>query len=377
MNLFDETKIGNVTLKNHFFKASSWEALATDEGHLTPALFDIHSELAEGGVGAILTGYAFITKDEKPNPGMLGIYDDSFIPEYKKLTTLVHEKGSKIFLQLAYGGSFSYLNPPSKTIYGPSAVESQMTKITPIEMTKENIQEIVEAFAQSSRRAKEAGFDGVELHGAHGYLLSSFLTPYYNRRTDEYGGPIENRARFLVEAVKASKKATGKDFPVLIKLNSADYMEKEGLTASESILVAKMLEKAGLDALEVSGGNENIKEVSKQNLGPARRKLKPEEESYFQDYAKELVKTLKIPVILTGGNRDFSKLEALQENYGIDFFGISRAMIRQPNLINLWKKDPTKRALCISCNGCFRSIGKRCVFNKPLNLEEKFKTIAK
>lgn len=377
MNLFDKAKIGNVTLQNRFLKASSWEALATKEGHLTPALFDIHKELAEGGAGAILTGYASDTKEEKPNPGMIGIYNDSFIPELKKLTTLVHEKGSKIFLQIAYGGSFSNLKPPSKIIYGPSAVPSQITKITPIEMTKENIEEIVEAFAKASKRAKEAGFDGVELHGAHGYLLSSFLTPYYNQRTDEYGGSIENRARIIIEILKAAKKSTGENFPILIKLNSADYMEKDGLTFNESIIVAKMLEKAGIDAIEVSGGNENIKSVGKQNLGPARRNLKAEDESYFQDYAKELVKILKIPVILTGGNRDFKKLEALHKNYGIDFFGISRPMIREPNLINLWKKDPTKPVLCISCNGCFRTIGKRCVFNKPLNPKEEFKTIAK
>lgn len=377
MSLFDEAKIGNITLKNRFFKASSWEALATKDGHLTPSLFDIHKELAEGGVGAILTGYAFVTKGEKPNPGMIGIYDDSFIPEFKNLTNLVHEKGSKIFLQIAYGGSFSNLKPPSDIIYGPSSVESQITKITPIEMTKENIKEIIEAFAQASKRAQEAGFDGVELHGAHGYLLSSFLTPYYNRRTDEYGGPIENRARIILEILKEAKKRTGEDFPILIKLNSADYMEEDGLTSDESIIVAKMLEKAGIDAIEVSGGNENIKSVSKQNLGPARRNIKSEDESYFQDYAKKLVENLKTPVILTGGNRDFRKLEALQENYGIDFFGISRPMIREPNLINLWKENPTKTPSCISCNGCFRTVGKRCVFNKPLNPKEEFKTIAK
>lgn len=270
--LFDKTKINGMQMKNRFFKSASWEALATEDGHMTEELVKIYEDLAKGGVGTILTGYAYVTKDEQPNPKMMGIYEDSFIEEYRNLTDMVHKYNTNIVMQIVYGGSMTTMEPISKRILGPSAVQNDRTGITPIEMTKEDIKELTKAYSDAAIRVKQAGFDRVELHAAHGYLLSQFLCPYYNIRKDEYGGNIENRARILVEIVTEIKKVVGNDYPVLIKINSEDFMEN-GLSSEESILVVKMLEEVGLDGVEVSGGNESSTKVLNNNLDLQEQRL--------------------------------------------------------------------------------------------------------
>ncbi|MDF2543142.1 MAG: dehydrogenase [Herbinix sp.] len=362
--LFNATSIGGMKMKNRFFKAASWEALATTEGHMTDELFKIYEDLASGGVGTILTGYAFITKGEQPNPGMMGIYEDSFIEEYKKLTDLVHSYNTNIIMQIVYGGSMTTMDPISEKIWGPSAIENERTGITPIEITKEDIKELKKAYADAAHRVKQAGFDGVELHAAHGYLLSQFLCPYYNQRTDEYGGSIENRARIIVEIVQEMKRVNGYDYPVLIKINSEDFMEN-GLTSDESIYVSKMLEEAGVDAIEVSGGNESSTMVRENNLGPARKKVAmgKVKESYFSDHGKILAETVNIPVILTGGNRHYNAMTELLNTSEISYFAIGRPLICEPDLIHSWSQDETMKPRCVSCNGCYKTHGKRCILN--------------
>jgi 2,4-dienoyl-CoA reductase-like NADH-dependent reductase (Old Yellow Enzyme family) len=362
--LFEETKIKGMTLKNRFIKAAVWEALATEDGHMTPALYDIYEDLAKGGIGTILTGYTYVHRDEQPNPNMMAIYDDSFIEDYKVLTQKVHQHGANIVLQLVYGGSQSYLNPPSQNIWGPSPVVNGLTGITPKEMTLEDIRDLIDLFVQAALRAKAAGFDGVQLHAAHGYLLSQFLCPHYNRRRDTYGGALVKRARILVELVKAVRQAVGEDYPILMKINSQDYME-DGLTSEESIEVTKMLEAAGLDAIEISGGNESTPHVLENNLGPARGKVNQskDNESYFKGHGKTLAAAISIPVILTGGNRHIDVMEGLLETTEIAYFALGRPMIAEPDLIVTWSKDMTKSPKCLSCNGCYHTPGKRCVLN--------------
>ena len=223
---------------------------------------------------------------------------------------------------------------------------------------------LIKAYSDAAGRVKQAGFDGVELHAAHGYLLSQFLCPYYNRRSDEYGGSIENRARIIVEIVTEIKKVVRTDYPVLIKINSEDFMEN-GLTSEESILVTKMLEKVGLDGVEISGGNESSTKVLNGNLGPARTKVSVSKsnESYFAEHAKKLAKAVNIPVILTGGNRHFDIMKELLNNSEISYFAIGRPLICEPNLINAWTQDETKKPRCVSCNGCYKTYGKRCILN--------------
>ncbi len=367
MKLFEKSYIKNIELKNRFMRGATWEALADNKGHLTDELIKIYEELAAGGVGAIITGYAFVTEEEQPNPGMIGIYNDSFIPEYKAFTDKIHsyvdEEGisTKIILQIAYGGTMSGLKPASPKMFGPSAIENEVTKLHAHEMTKEDIKYLVNAFAQGVRRAKEANFDAAELHVAHGYLLSMFLCPYYNRREDEYGGSIENRVRIVVEILEEARKLVGNDYPIFAKINSEDFMQ-DGLTQEDCLKAIKILEKAGLDAIEISGGNASSNEAIKANRTPARGKIKEGEDSYHSAFALKVLKEVSIPLILIGGNLFYATLEDLNQK-GIEYFALARALVREPDLINKWKKDPTQKALCISCNKCFATEGKRCIFN--------------
>lgn len=177
----------------------------------------VYENLAKGGVGTIITGYAFVREDEQPNPGMMGIYDDSFIEEYKELTNLVHTNKSNIIMQIIYGGFMTSFNVGKRTIWGPSTMECEATGAMAREMSKEEIKLLISDFENAALRAKKACFDGIQIHAAHGYLLSQFLSPYYNKRKDEYGGNIENRGRIIFEIYKAIRVSVGKDFPIFIK----------------------------------------------------------------------------------------------------------------------------------------------------------------
>jgi len=363
-NVFDKTKIKNMNMKNRFLKGGTWEELADERGHMTPELFNVYKELAQGGVGTIITGYAFVTKDEQPNPGMMGIYDDSFIEEYKEVTDMVHSNETNIIMQIVYGGSQTNMNPPSKLIWGPSAVENEISHVIPTEMTKEDIKTLVEVYGEAALRIRKAGFDGVEIHAAHGYLLSQFLCPHYNRRTDEYGGAIENRGRIIFEIYKEVRKRVGIDFPIFIKINSQDVMEN-GLTSKESIIVSKRLCELGIDAIEISGGNESTQSVLDNNLGPVRNKvnLGKGRESYFEQHAAKLGNEVTVPIILVGGNREINVMEDILNNTKIGYLSLARPLISEPGLINRWSSGDTKKPKCISCNQCFKTPGKRCIFN--------------
>ncbi len=363
MKLFEQSTLKKLQLKNRFFRASTWEALATEEGRMTPELFALHEKLAQGGVGSILTGYAFVTKEEQPNPKMLGIYDDSFIDMYRALTSMCNTYDTKIFLQVAYGGSMSYMDPPSPKIFAPSVKKNEATGIVPIAMTRDDINSLKRAFVNACCRAEKAGFHGVQIHSAHGYLLSQFLSPDYNMRDDEYGGCLENRVRFLREIIEHVRKHVREDFVVMTKINSEDFTEK-GLTQEESLQAVRILAKAGLDAVEVSGGNLSSTHVLTHNLGCGRKKVTTQTQSYFSSFAKKLVKTVAIPVMLTGGNINCQHLEHLHAEHGIAYFGLSRPLIAQPDLINVWKKDPGVQPQCISCGKCFSKEGTYCILSK-------------
>jgi 2,4-dienoyl-CoA reductase-like NADH-dependent reductase (Old Yellow Enzyme family) len=363
--LFDKTKILNMGMKNRFLRGALWEALADEKGHMTPELSSIYEELAKGGVSTIITGYAFITENEQPNPGMMGIYDDSFIEEYKELTDKIHSHGTNIIMQIVYGGSMTTFNVGERTIWGPSTMKNEVTDTWAKEMTKDEIKYLINAYANAALRVKKAGFDGVEIHGGHGYLLSQFLSPYYNKRIDEYGGSIENRGRIMFEIYEAMREKVGGDFPILIKLNSDDYVKEGGLTQENSLYVAKKLANLGINAIEVTGGNESIQEVLDNNLGPARTKIviSKDRESYFKDYAANLAEIVDIPIILIGGNRHLEVMEDLLNKTKIKYFSLSRPLTAEPDLINKWASGDRKKPKCVSCNQCYVTEGKRCILN--------------
>lgn len=361
-SLYESTTIKNLKLKNRFFKGATWEALADDKGHMTDELYKMYEEFAKGGVGIIISSYAYVTETEQPNPNMLGIYDDSFIDEYKKLTDLVHNYDCNIIMEIVYGGSQTKFK--DKEVFGPSSVENQVTKVTPKEMTKEDIKYLVNAYGDAALRVKKSGFDGVELHAGHGYLLNHFLCPYYNRRTDEYGGEIENRARIIFEIYDNIRSKTGNEFPILIKINSEDFA-KEGLTKEDSLYVCKRLAELGMDAIEVSGGNESLKEALDNNNASVRPKVPGVElQPHFKDFAEELSNQISIPVILVSGNRSIKGMESIMEESNVQYFSLARPLNSEPDLINKWQDNPNYKLKCISCNKCFNVDGHRCILNQ-------------
>lgn len=363
--LFDLTAIKKMQLKNRFFRAATWEELATENGHMTENLSMIYEELAKGGIGTIITGYANICKEEQANRCMMGIYEDSFIPEYQELTTMVHQYGANIIMQIVYGGTMTGMAVENPIVFGPSPVKNEITGIIPKEMTKKDINYLIEMHIKAAKRVKQAGFDGVEIHAAHGYLLSQFLSPHYNQRSDEYGGSISNRARLLLEIIQGIRKNIDEDFPIFVKINTEDFIP-DGMTSEESIFVSKMMEKAGIDAVEVSGGDGSSRIVRENNLTPSRTKvaISKENESYFKGHGAKLVKAVGIPVILTGGNRSFDIMDRLLNNEGISYFGMARPVICEPDLIKKWETGDFTAPKCASCNQCFTTVGKRCILDK-------------
>ena len=362
-NLFEEVKFGNILLKNRFIRSATWENLTDEKGHLNSNLYSIYEELADSQVGLIITGYANVVKEEQPNPGMMGIYNDSFIEEYKKLTDSVHKKGSKIIMQIAYGGTKTKFNTENRIIFAPSNVPERMTKVMGQTMAKTDIDYIVEAFAQAGRRIKEAGFDGVELHGAHSYLINQFLSPYYNRRTDEYGGSLDNRMRFLVEIYEKTREKVGKDFLIMVKLTASDFFEG-GLTFEDTKIIAKTLEKLGVNAIEISG---NIHGKANLMTGESFDGHQIRKEGYFVEYAKEIVKDLSIPIVSVGGFRDIEVIEKLLNEGSLEFFALSRPLLAEPDLIKRWQKGDRRKAICISCSKCRSPKGNFCtIFKKSL-----------
>ena len=359
-NLFDEVKINNLTIKNRFARSATWENM-TDNGKMNQKLFDLYEELAKGEIGLIITGYANIVKEEQPNPGMFGIYDDSFISGYKELCNRVHKYNSKIILQVAYGGTKTKYNVGERKIYAPSNISELSTGTTGTPMTKEDINYIVRAFGQSARRAKESGFDGIEIHGAHTYLINQFLSPYYNQRKDEYGGSLENRMRFLIEIYTAMRNETDIDYPILLKLTASDFFNG-GLTFKETRKIAQEMEKLGIDAIEISG---NIHGKGEALIGHEFEGYKIQKEAYFGEFAKIIAEDLKIPVITVGGIKNYKTADEILNSSNISMFGLSRPLLTEPHLIKRWKEGNIKKVRCVRCSKCRTPKGNYCViFNR-------------
>lgn len=358
--LFSESQIGSMTLKNRFIRSATWENMATEEGRMTDKLYAIYEELAKGEVGLIVTGYANIVEEEKPNAGMMGMYNDSFISEYQKLTDLVHHYDSKIVMQLAYGGTKTTYNVGERLIYAPSDVCEIGTQTLGKAMTQEEIGYIVQAFAQASRRAMESGFDGIEIHAAHTYLINQFLSPYYNRREDQYGGSLDNRMRFLLEIYAETRKLVGDEFPILVKLTASEFFDG-GLTFDETRLICQKLESIGVDAIIISG---NIHGKAGTLIGEYFDGYTIQEEGYFHQYGHAISEEVDIPVITVGGLTDIHAIEEIANNTGIQYFALSRPLLSEPSLIKRWKEGDRLPVECERCSKCRTKRGNFCVVNK-------------
>ncbi len=345
--LFETSQINGMNLANRFVRSATWEGLATAEGEVTPRLIETMARLARGGIGLIISSHTYVRQEGQATPWQLGIYKDELIPGLSEMAGAVHKNGGRIVLQLAHAGAFAAEPLIDRLPLAVSNYEG-LAESSRKEISRQDITELVGAFAEGARRAKEAGFDGVELHAAHGYLLSQFFSPLYNRRRDEYGGSVENRARICLEIFSAIRETVGRDYPVLIKMNGQDY-SRDGLVREESVQIAQLLAEAGIDAVEVSGGL--LKSIK---TSPSRPRIdQVEKEVYFREDARLFKKVLTIPMILVGGIRSFEVAEQLVAEGEADYIAMSRPFIREPELVRRWQAGDCRRAECTSDNLCF------------------------
>ncbi|MGD8962385.1 MAG: NADH:flavin oxidoreductase [Desulfobacterales bacterium] len=345
--LFEHTQINGLELPNRFIRSATWEGLADKNGDCTPELVKLMAKLARGQVGLIITGHSYVHPAGQATPRQLGVDNDGRITGLRALTAAVHTEGGRIIMQLAHGGLTADPQLTRTAPLGPSTGEG-LVKSLGREMTIDDIHQVVASFGQAAQRAKEAGFDGVQIHAAHGYLLSQFLSPAFNQRSDDYGGAVENRSRIIREVLESIRRNVGRDYPVLIKINSEDFL-KQGLPLTDFLQVAARLNETGIDAIEVSGGT-----FLSGPMVPFRREIKFErDQAYFRKAARALKKMCKLAVILVGGIRSYLLAERLVAEGVTDYIAMCRPFVREPMLIKRWQSGDLRKATCISCNGCF------------------------
>ena len=320
-HLFDPITIHHLTLENRLVMPPMATAKADEHGYVTDAVCDYYRERAKySKIGLIITEHSYIHLQGKAHPGQTSIASDDVIPSLTQLTNCIHQEGVKVFAQLSHAGSAAVSKTTGQPPVGPSAVyHPKQKEELPLEMTVQQIHEVTGWFAQAARRAKQAGFDGVELHSAHGYLLNQFFSPLSNRRTDVYGAQsVENRTRFHREVLQAVREAVGDTFPIAVRLGGCDY-QTGGSTIEDCVEACQLLEKSGADLLHLTGGMNGF-------VRPGHG-----EPGYFQDLSIPVKQVVQIPILLTGGVTTLSQAEALIAKGCADMIGVGRAIFKNPH----------------------------------------------
>lgn len=349
--LFSPYKIGNVQVKNRIIRSATAENMAED-GHPSDQLIKLYTDLAEGGVGLIITGGIAVDPSSTLTKKGSCLYGEEFISSHRKLVRAVHEYSDvKIGAQIVHAGR-QCGNRRYEPV-APSSIPYPRTGRVPRALSKEEITtDIINLFVQSGRRAYESGYDMVQLHAAHGYLLGSFLTPYTNKRTDEFGGSVPNRTKILVDIYNGLRDEVGTSFPIIIKLQTQDGDLSGGLTLKEGIEIARIVSEVGFDAIEPSGGGGDL--IGTDRTLPSVEIKSPEEENYFLSTAEEIrAITDKSKIILMGGIRNPVSAESFIQKGIADFISMSRPLICEPELPNRWKSGDHSPAFCENCNACY------------------------
>jgi len=344
--LFDKTQVGNLALRNRLVRSATAEMMADEAGRPLPQLAELYRELTRGGVGLIITGHMVVHPSGKAHPGMTGIFSDDLIPGLAELANTVHAEGGAIAVQINHGGRQVRIGLADDPI-APSALAPNPPRSGARGMTIDEIEMLVDAYAQAARRVKEAGFDAVQIHAAHGYLVSQFLSPLANQRNDEWGGSLENRSRFLRKIIAAVRDQVGPGFPVLAKLGIRDESEK-GFTLREGVAIVGQLREWGLDAVEISGG---LAETSTFNIaggiGPG------DNEATFRPWAQAVREAAGLPRILVGGMRSLATMEDVLQSGDAQLISMSRPLICEPDLPNRLSNGAAESSACVSKNRCW------------------------
>ncbi len=361
--LFEPHRIGKLTIRNRFVRASTSETMCNPDGIASDDYIGLYRTLARGGAGLILTGHMFVHPRGRYQKRQAGIHDDAMIPGLSRLTKEVHEDGGTIFAELSHAGSQCRVE--SIAPLAPSPIENFISKRMPQEASEADIQEVIKAFGQGARRAREARFDGIHVHAGHGYLISEFSSPHSNERTDHWGGDADRRSNFIMAVYREIRAAVGPDFPVTIKLGMADSMPG-GLEIPESVERALALAEAGADAIEVSVGIMHVSTNSSIGrfvaVTPRRaledwvvhRAIYPSSpQAYFLPGAEALRARMKTtPMMLVGGIRSTEMMEKLVGDGIVDFVSMARPYIREPDFPNQVKAGRRGVVDCVSCNIC-------------------------
>lgn len=325
------TRLGDLLVKNRLIRSATWDGLARKNGTLPQEVFQRYRELAEGDVGTIVTGLTDVSPFDSALPGSMRLSGDDALKDYQVLTELVHGYGCRILTQLNMN-HYSYNSDKAIDINYMSTAD---------------ISHVVDWFTQAAQRAYHAGFDGVQLHLAYNWFLSRFLNPQHNQRKDEWGNSIANRVRIVREIAQAIRAAAptlhiSAKYTFITRIDDSVNLELNAQTCHE-------LSKVGIDSLEVLGPH-----------GPLERGVR--HLSCYEAYARAIKPVVTCPVILTGNNHDVAYLEALFNEGVFDFAGLSRALIREPTLPNRWASGDRRLAACISCNQCYKTQGKHCIY---------------
>ncbi|MFC2067133.1 FAD-dependent oxidoreductase [Chloroflexota bacterium] len=347
--LFEPGNIGTMELKNRLVMAAMGTRSVDDDGCMNQQTIDFYVKRAMGGVGFIIAQAACVVPEGNP-PNRLSIHDDKFIPGLSELVRNIHSYDTKVACQLGHVGEMmlrawaDYDRPPGVEAVGPSAVPCVTYQLTPRELSRDEIHRLIKAFVETARRGKRAGFDAVEIHAAHGYLLSAFLSPFKNRRTDEYGGSVENRARFVCEIIAQTREDVGADFPLLVRMNGSDCFEG-GITIDEAKQQAAMFVEAGVDAVDISVATQESRQW--RDLGY----MYPDGAIVY--LAEAIKKAVKVPVITVGKIGDPVLANRIIQEGKADFVAMARPLLADPELPNKAREgrlDDIQR--CIFCNNC-------------------------
>lgn len=378
--LFSAKNIGALEIPNRFICSATYEGLARETGEVSEALIKRYARLAKGGVGLAITGLMHVHSSGRGFRYQTGIHTDRLIDGLEKLTTAIHREGGRIAFQLAHCGRQTTRVMAGQAPLAPSRRgRDPINFVKPKEMSEKQISETIKAFGAAAKRAVDAAADAIQLHGAHGFLISEFLSPFFNTRNDAWGGSDKKRFRFLEEIFLEIKTRVPEGFPILIKLNANDFTPGQGITPSLAARYAGWLAAIGIDAVELSCGTSHYsymnmcrgdvptaelvqglpwwkKPMGRLMIGKMEGQY-PLQEGYNCEAAEQIRPSSgDVPLAVVGGMRTVSRMEAILENGLADFIAMSRPFIREPFLVNKIKDGTLDRVSCVSCNRCLAAI---------------------